>query len=78
MSSVGRSIDVLLFGNPEIGLQVDEQEMTRNEQPPDTQTYTGELTKKVVAKKTAGERQGRSPAEILGSNPTGGMDICLL
>ena len=26
----------------------------------------------------AGERQGRSPAEILGSNPTGGMDICLL
>ena len=23
------------------------------------------------------ERQGRSPAEILGSNPTGGMDICL-
>ena len=21
---------------------------------------------------------GRSPAEILGSNPTGGMDICLL
>jgi len=25
------------------------------------------------------ERQkGRSPAEILGSNPTGGMDICLL
>ena len=24
------------------------------------------------------QRQGRSPAEILGSNPTGGMDICLL
>ena len=23
-------------------------------------------------------RQGRSPAEILGSNPSGGMDICLL
>jgi len=23
-------------------------------------------------------RGGRSPAEILGSNPTGGMDICLL
>ena len=23
-------------------------------------------------------RQGRSPAEIVGSNPTGGMDICLL
>jgi len=22
--------------------------------------------------------EGRSPAEILGSNPTGGMDICLL
>ena len=22
--------------------------------------------------------RGRSPAEILGSNPTGGMDICLL
>ena len=22
--------------------------------------------------------QGRSPAEIVGSNPTGGMDICLL
>ena len=21
---------------------------------------------------------GRSPAEILGSNPTGGMDVCLL
>jgi len=21
---------------------------------------------------------GRSPAEIVGSNPTGGMDICLL
>ena len=27
---------------------------------------------------SAGEWQGRSPAEILGSNPTGGMDICLL
>ena len=27
---------------------------------------------------SAGERQGRSPAEILGSNPTRGMDICLL
>ena len=27
---------------------------------------------------SAGERQGHSPAEILGSNPTGGMDICLL
>ena len=27
---------------------------------------------------SAGERQGRSPAEILGSNPIGGMDICLL
>ena len=27
---------------------------------------------------SAGERQGPSPAEILGSNPTGGMDICLL
>ena len=24
------------------------------------------------------KRQGRSPAEIVGSNPTGGMDICLL
>jgi len=24
------------------------------------------------------ERPCRSPAEILGSNPTGGMDICLL
>jgi hypothetical protein len=21
---------------------------------------------------------GRSPAEIMGSNPTGGMDVCLL
>jgi len=31
-----------------------------------------------VPKISAGERQGRSPAEILGSNPTGGMDICLL
>ena len=27
---------------------------------------------------SAGERQGCSPAEILCSNPTGGMDICLL
>jgi len=27
---------------------------------------------------SAGGRQGRSPAEILGSNPTGGMDVCLL
>ena len=27
---------------------------------------------------SAGKRQGRSPAEILGSNPTEGMDICLL
>src|SRR5215475_8324304 len=25
---------------------------------------------------SAGERQGRSPAEIVGSNPTGGMDVC--
>ena len=28
-----------------------------------------------VARTTA---YGRSPAEIVGSNPTGGMDICLL
>ena len=27
---------------------------------------------------SAGERQGRLPAEIVGSNPTEGMDICLL
>ena len=27
---------------------------------------------------SAGEQQGRSPAEVVGSNPTGGMDICLL
>ena len=27
---------------------------------------------------SSGERQGRSPDEILDSNPTGGMDICLL
>ena len=27
---------------------------------------------------SAGERPCRSPAEILVSNPTGGMDICLL
>ena len=27
---------------------------------------------------SAGERQGRWPAQIVGSNPTGGMDICLL
>ena len=27
---------------------------------------------------SAGEQQGRSPAEILGSNPTGVIDICLL
>ena len=27
---------------------------------------------------SAGERPCRLPAEILGSNPTGGMDICLL
>ena len=27
---------------------------------------------------SAGERPCRSPAEILGSNPTVGMDICLL
>ena len=27
---------------------------------------------------SAGERPCRSPAEILGSNPTGSMDICLL
>jgi len=27
---------------------------------------------------SAGERPCRSPAEIVGSNPTGGMDICLL
>ena len=25
-----------------------------------------------------GMHAGRSPAEIVGSNPTGGMDICLL
>ena len=25
-----------------------------------------------------GQAAGRSPAEIVGSNPTGGMDICLL
>ena len=27
---------------------------------------------------SAGERPCRSPAAIVGSNPTGGMDICLL
>ena len=27
---------------------------------------------------SAGERPCRPPAEILGSNPAGGMDICLL
>ena len=27
---------------------------------------------------SAGERLDRSPAEIVGSNPTGGVDICLL
>ena len=27
---------------------------------------------------TVGTATGRSPAEIVGSNPTGGMDICLL
>ena len=27
---------------------------------------------------SAGAAAGRSPAEIVGSNPTGGMDICLL
>ena len=31
---------------------------------------TQDLSRRVAA--------GRSPAEILGSNPTGGMDICLL
>ena len=25
---------------------------------------------------SAGERRGRSPAEIVGSNPTGGMGVC--
>jgi len=33
-------------------------------------TGTGELENAELA--------GRSPAEIVGSNPTGGMDICLL
>jgi len=31
-----------------------------------------------IFKSTAGERPCRSPAEIVGSNPTGGMNICLL
>jgi hypothetical protein len=31
-----------------------------------------------VASRSKGLVCGRSPAEIVGSNPTGGMDICLL
>ena len=32
--------------------------------------FTQDLSRRAAA--------GRSPAEIVGSNPTGGMDICLL
>jgi hypothetical protein len=31
-----------------------------------------------VAARSKSEVFGRSPAEIVGSNPTGGMDVCLL
>jgi len=31
-----------------------------------------------VAARTKAWVYGRSPAEIVGSNPTGGMDVCLL
>ena len=31
-----------------------------------------------VASQSKAEVYDRSPAEILGSNPTGGMDVCLL
>ena len=31
-----------------------------------------------VAVRSKAQVYGRLPAEILGSNPTGGMDVCLL
>ena len=31
-----------------------------------------------VAAQSKAYAYGRSPAEIVGSNPTGGMDVCLL
>ena len=31
-----------------------------------------------VAARSTAQVYGRSPAEIVGSNPTGGMDVCLL
>ena len=31
-----------------------------------------------VAARSKAQICGRSPAEIVGSNPTGGMDVCLL
>ena len=31
-----------------------------------------------VAARSRAQVFGRSPAEIMGSNPTGGMDVCLL
>ena len=31
-----------------------------------------------VAARSKAQVFGRSPAEIMGSNPTGGMDVCLL
>ena len=31
-----------------------------------------------VAARSKAEVCGRSPSEIVGSNPTGGMDVCLL
>jgi len=37
------------------------------------------LTTRAVGRPRTGRAVcGRSPAEIVGSNPTGGMDICLL
>ena len=38
----------------------------------------GAPTLDVSRSHTTMQHIGRSPAEILGSNPTGGMDICLL
>ena len=50
-----------------------------------TETYEDRKEKEKCGRKQrmtgiffCGAACGRSPAEIVGSNPTGGMDICLL
>ena len=65
-----------------VGLKYSGRVISSSQRPlPDNTRHSQQISMPPVGfepKISAGEWQGRSPAEILGLNPTGGMDICLL